>query len=89
MERPATPIEHLAGFQPSFCPRADCPEHRRVSPGYRCRRHGTYASLRRRRVPRFRCLTCGRTFSRQTFAVSYYLKRAELLRPVAAGLVAG
>ncbi len=40
-------------------------------------------------MPRFRCLTCRQTFSRQTFAVSYYRKRPELIRPVAAGLVAG
>ena len=40
-------------------------------------------------MPRFLCLTCRHTFSRQTFAVSYYRKRPELLRPVAAGLVAG
>lgn len=43
----------------------------------------------RRRVPRFRCLACRRTFSRQSFATSYYLKRPELLLPIAAGLVAG
>src|SRR6185295_19715620 len=43
----------------------------------------------RRRVPRFRCKSCGRTFSRQSFGTSYYLKRPELLLPVAAGLVAG
>ena len=40
-------------------------------------------------MPRFCCGTCRRTFSRQTFAVSYYRKRPELIRPVAAGLVAG
>ncbi|HEU4403577.1 MAG TPA: hypothetical protein VFT43_15875 [Candidatus Polarisedimenticolia bacterium] len=40
-------------------------------------------------MPRFRCLTCRHTFSRQTFAVSYYRKRPELIRPVAAALVAG
>jgi hypothetical protein len=40
-------------------------------------------------VPRFRCESCGRTFSRQSFGTSYYLKRPELLLPVAAGLVAG
>ena len=40
-------------------------------------------------MPRFLCVSCGHTFSRQTFAVSYYRKRPELLRPVAAGLVAG
>ena len=35
------------------------------------------------------CLRCRRTFSRQSFAVSYYRKRPELIRPVACGLVAG
>jgi hypothetical protein len=40
-------------------------------------------------VPRFRCRTCDRGFSRQSFACSYYLKRPELLQPIAAGLVAG
>jgi transposase-like protein len=89
MHWPSTPVEHLGDFQPFFCPRRECPEHQRTSPGYRFRRHGVYASRRRSRVPRFLCLTCGRTFSRQSFAVSYYRKRPELMRPVAAGLVAG
>jgi len=40
-------------------------------------------------VPRFHCPTCERGFSLQSFACSYYLKRPELLVPVAAGLVAG
>jgi len=40
-------------------------------------------------VPRFRCRCCGRTFSRQSFAFSYYLKRPELSEPIAKGLVAG
>lgn len=89
MRWPSTPVEYLGAFQPAFCPRRECPEHRRTSPGYRFRRHGVYASRRRSRVPRFLCLTCRHTFSRQTFAVSYYRKRPELMRPVAAGLVAG
>ena len=40
-------------------------------------------------MPRFLCLTCRRTFSRQTFSTSYYLKRPELLLPTAAALQAG
>ena len=40
-------------------------------------------------MPRFRCSTCRRTFSRQSFGLSYYLKRPELVVPVAAGLQAG
>lgn len=40
-------------------------------------------------MPRFLCCSCGRSFSRQSFALSYYLKRPELVLPVAAGLQAG
>jgi hypothetical protein len=35
-----------------------------------------------RRIQRFRCVTCRRYFSTQTFDVSYWLKRADLLGPV-------
>jgi hypothetical protein len=42
-----------------------------------------------RKVPRYLCSSCRKTFSRQAFAATYYLKRPELLPPVAAGLVAG
>jgi len=38
-------------------------------------------------IPRFLCQVCTRTFSQQTFATSYYLKRPELYSPIAAGLV--
>ncbi len=40
-------------------------------------------------VPRYRCHTCHRSFSKQSFATSYFLKRPELLVPVAHGLVNG
>jgi transposase-like protein len=89
MEWPGTPIEHLSGFQPHFCPRRECPEHSRTTSGFRYRRLGYYTTSRRWRIPRFRCLTCRGSFSRQSFAVSYYSKRPELLVPIAAGLMAG
>ena len=89
MDWPTTPIEYRKRFRPPFCPRRDCPEHRRRAPGYRYRIHGYYDTLRRRRIPRFRCLTCRGTFSRQAFSVTYYRKRPGLLLGVAAGLVAG
>lgn len=89
MDWPATPIEHRSGFQPLFCPWRDCSEHRRRKPGYRFHRHASYSTQRRKRVTRFLCLACKRTFSTQTFSVTYYRKRPELLRPVAAGIVAG
>jgi len=40
-------------------------------------------------IRRFRCLTCGSTFSPRAFSTTYYLKRPELLVPVAALLHAG
>lgn len=89
MHWPATPTEHLSGFQPPFCPWRHCSEHQRRTTGYRFQRHGFYSTKMRRRIPRFRCLSCRRTFSRQTFSVSYYRKRPWLLRPIAAGIVAG
>ena len=75
-------------FRPPFCPWPACPEHLRRSPGFGYRRYGSYSTLRRV-VPRFLCLTCRRTFSRQTFSTSYYLKRPEILAPLAAALQAG
>ena len=85
----STPIERQRSFTPKHCPWPECDEHLRHTSGYRFRRHGTFATSRRRSIPRFVCLSCGRTFSRQTFSVTYYRKRPELIEPIAAGLVAG
>ena len=41
-----------------------------------------------RQIPRFRCKTCRRTCSQQTFAASYYLKRRDLPPKIATQLVA-
>jgi transposase-like protein len=89
MEWRFTPVERLQRFRPPFCPRRDCPDHLRTRPGYRCHIHGSYTSKHAAAVTRYRCLTCGKTFSRQAFSPTYYLKRPELLIPVAAGLVSG
>jgi transposase-like protein len=88
MQWPRTPVERRQHFIPAFCPWPECREHRRTERGYRFLRHGTFRTARRV-VPRFRCSGCRRTFSRQSFALSYYLKRPELVIPVAAGLQAG
>ena len=86
---PRTPVERLQHFFPRFCPWPDCPAHDDTGRRAGFHRHGSYATRRRPAVPRFRCAACRRTFSRQSFAVSFYLKRPELLVPVAAGLQAG
>lgn len=90
MHWPVSPVESSRRFTPSFCPRRACPAHcGPQAPAFSFRRAGSYSTRRRQGIPRFRCLTCRKTFSRQSFATSYYLKRPELLVPVAAGLVAG
>lgn len=89
---PGRPIEGARPdrFRPPHCPWRDCPKHQHPT-GFRYTREGSYRRTcdPHRKVPRFRCATCGRTFSRQSFACTYYLKRPELLVAVAAGLVAG
>jgi len=75
-------------FWPPFCPRESCPSQRRGQA--RFHRHRVYyRKCDGRLVCCFRCVDCGKTCGQQTFAGSYYLKRPELLEPIAAGLVAG
>jgi transposase-like protein len=92
MLEPGRPVEGMRPdrFHPAHCPWRECTQHRPRG-RYRCVRVGSYVRRcdPRRRIPRFRCPSCARTFSRQSFATSYYLKRPGLLVPVVAGLVAG
>jgi hypothetical protein len=75
-------------FTPPFCPRPQCRFHLRAE-GWRWKRFGTYSrQCEPRVIPRFRCGHCRRTFSSQTFSTTYYLKRPELLEPVAHRLLA-
>ena len=69
-------------FVPPHCPNPACRFHL-SSRGWRWRRYGFYPRLLRpHRIQRFRCDTCRRTFSTQTFAVDYWLKHPRLLAPV-------
>jgi len=87
---PKTPVERLQAFRPSFCPWPECPEHRRKEGRFEFQLKGSTPPRRGGACSqRFRCKRCGRTFSERTFSVSYFLKRPELLVPIAAGLVAG
>src|SRR5580765_266973 len=75
-------------FVPPFCPRADCRYHT-CTLGWRWVRHGSFARLAApQRIARFRCVDGGHTFSTQSFSPSYYLKRPELLEPIAHRLLA-
>jgi transposase-like protein len=75
-------------FVPPFCPRADCRYHT-CALGWRWVRHGSFTRRAAPQcIPRFRCGHCRHTFSRQTFSTTYYLKRPELLEPIAHRLLA-
>src|SRR6266850_1754082 len=93
MRWPAVILEMLSPrrFVPTHCPWRECSAHRRAPrTRFRFHRHGSFRRTADvRRIPRFLCLHCRRTFSLQTFAFSYYLKRPELSFPIASGLNAG
>jgi len=89
MRWPKHPVENVrpSRFRPPFCPWDDCVAHR--APGLGFHGHGYYRKRKApTRIPRFRCLDCKHTCSRQTFSTTYYLKRPELLVATASGLAA-
>ena len=78
-------------FHPPHCPWPDCRQHHpRPHSPFKYKRNGSYRrKCDGRRVPRFRCKACLRTFSAQTFSCSYYAKLPHLLPVTAAALNAG
>ena len=73
---------HTAAFVPPFCPRSSCVYHLHSS-GWRFKKIGFHTRLAApHRVQRFICCSCKRSFSSQTFSVSYWLKRPDLLPPL-------
>jgi transposase-like protein len=83
-------VRRIDRFRPSHCPWPDCKAHhprkrfRRVKKGFYWRQSGP-----RRKIPRYLCPSCERSFSLQSFSCTYYMKRPELLQPIAAQLMAG
>lgn len=90
---PRKPVERIPphAFRPPHCPWPNCDQHHLDDPTrFRYRRAGSFVRKNDgRRVPRFFCHACQRTFSLQTFACTYFLKQPQLLAPIAAGLNAG
>ena len=77
-------------FVPPRCPYRRCRAHLHPEPEL-LRPHGHYlAKCRPHPIPRFRCLSCLRTFSRQTFRMDYRDHRPDLnwqlLQSLASGL---
>jgi transposase-like protein len=79
-----------AGFRPPFCPNPNCPHHRHLPRPWRWKRAGffTRASIPRR-IQRFTCLVCNRSFSSQTFSTTYWLKRPDLPQRILMKIVGG
>lgn len=77
-------------WTPPHCPSSNCMYHDHLQPGWRFKRMGHYLRLAHpRRIRRFRCLHCGVTFSSQTFATTYWLKKPHLLPQLLTKLVGG
>jgi hypothetical protein len=75
-------------FIPPFCPRSACRFHRSAD-GWRWIRYGWFTRRAApHRIPRFRCGHCGHTFSAQTFAADYWLKRPDVFAAAAHRLLA-
>ncbi len=76
-------------FVPPRCPYRGCRYHH--SPPTRFfHRHGRYQPrCRRRPVPRFRCRSCRRTFSRQTFRFDFRDRRPSVNLPLFGLLIGG
>lgn len=65
-------------FVPPRCPNVACAQHGEPQPGFYTRQ-GTYQPrCRRAPVPRYRCSSCGKGFSRQTFRADYRDRRPRL-----------
>jgi len=62
-------------FRPPFCPYRACVNHLDPPGGKWWYANGTHDSHAFGKVPRFKCKHCRRTFSVQTFRVTYYSKR--------------
>src|SRR5262245_54488864 len=74
MVRPAGKI----AFDPERCPWRTCARHASPTPSFFVR-YGSYRSrVSPFRIPRFRCRTCRRTFSYQTFQLEYRLRKTWL-----------
>jgi len=74
---------------PPHCPNENCHFHRHDRHLWRFVKAGFFSRLASpQRIQRYRCDTCCRYFSTQTFSVTYWKKRADLLEPLFHQLVA-
>jgi len=76
---------------PSFCPRPDCPYYDpEVAASSDWYSHfGWYSTKARGRIRRFRCKSCGRTCSTQTFSIHYWTHSTTNFRRLFQALYSG
>ncbi len=66
---------------PPHCPSPKCSFHDPLTPGWRFKRFGSYfRKAYPHRIRRFKCQHCGVTFSSQSFSVTYWLKRPDIIQ---------
>lgn len=77
------PTRHRGGYQPPFCPNPDCDFHT-PRPDWHFVKNGHHIRRSDQRVIQdYRCRHCGRIFSPPAFTPTYWLRRPELLLPIA------
>lgn len=75
---------------PPFCPNPVCDFHRDRRADWPFKRAGFYRrQVAPRRIQRFTCLHCGRSFSTQTFSTTYWQRRPDLDRRIFMKVVGG
>jgi transposase-like protein len=75
---------------PPHCPNPSCRFHHPQPDPWPFQKFGTFTRLNPpHTVQRFRCQACRRTFSTQTFSITYWLKRPELLLDIQKHAVSG
>ena len=67
-------------WSPPFCPNPNCLCHGKLNQNWAFKRAGYYRrQYDNKRIQRFTCLHCKRSFSTQTFSTTYWLKRPDVL----------
>jgi len=73
------PEQHHPAWRPPFCPNPNCPFHGQLARGWRYKRAGFFRrQARPRRIQRFTCGHCRRSFSTQTFSTTYWQRQPGL-----------
>jgi transposase-like protein len=80
---------HHPAWKPPFCPNPNCQFHQGLHLCWPYKKIGFYTrQAAPKRIQRFLCHVCHRSFSRQTFCTSYWLKRPDLLSHIFLAAVA-